>query len=82
MKISDIILEMELNGVDERHIVDIIKHCQTKGFYNELIDHELTKRDYEKIFTIDYDAYDEYDDWDDEGFSSIEKFPHKKSYID
>ena len=85
MKISDMMLEMELNGVDERHIVDIVKVCKTKGFYDELIDNELTKRGYDKIFTVQYDSYDEYDDWEDwedTEFSSIEKFPHKRSYID
>lgn len=82
MKISDITLEMELNGVDEAVIADIVKLCENKGFNSEIIDDELQKRGYEKLFTVDYDAYDEYDDWEDDEYASIEKFPHKRSYID
>ncbi len=82
MKISDITLEMELNGVDEAVIADIVKLCENKGFNNEIIDDELQKRGYDKLFTVDYDAYDEYDDWEDDEYASIEKFPHKRSYID
>ncbi len=82
MNVSDITLEMELNGVDEAVIAEIVKLCEDKGFNSELIDDELQKRGYEKIFTVDYDAYDEYDDWEDDGYASVEKFPHKRSYID
>lgn len=82
MNFSDITLEMELNGVDEAVIADIVKLCEGKGFNSELVDDELQRRGYEKVFTVDYDSYDEYDDWEDDEYSSVEKFPHKRSYID
>ncbi len=82
MKISDAVLEMELNGVDEANIAEIVKLCESKGFDSEMIDQELLNRGYEKIFTVDYDSYDEYDDWEDDEFASVEKFPNKKSYRD
>ena len=78
MEISDIQLEMELGGVDSADIAEILKLCENKGFTNDVLDDELIKRGYEKIFTVDYDAYE---DWDDE-YSSVEKFPYKKGFGD
>ncbi len=82
MKISDAILEMELGGVEADDIAAIVELCGSKGLNVEVIDEELLKRGYEKIFTVDYDAYDEYDGWEDDEFASIEKFPHKPYYRD
>jgi hypothetical protein len=82
MKISDAILEMELYGVDAADIAVIVSLCESKGFNSEMVDEELQKRGYEKIFTVDYDAYDEYDGWEDDEFASVEKFPHKPHYRD
>ena len=76
MKVSDIRLEMDLNGVDEADIVDTISLYQTKGLSLENIDEELISRGYSSIFSVDYEAYDEWD----EDFSSVEKFPYKKEY--
>lgn len=79
MNVSDVVFEMELSGVDTADIADIVKLYEGKVFNSNMIDEELVKRGYPKIFTIDYDAYDDYDDWDDE-YSSIEKFPQKHQY--
>ena len=80
MKISDLVLEMELSGVDEADIAEIVTLCHAKGLNSEMIDEELVKRGYEKIFTVDYDGYEGYDDWEDDEYSTIEKFPHKQHY--
>ena len=80
MNVSDVVFEMELGGVDTADIADIVKLCNSKGFNSDLIDEELLKRGYPKIFTIDYDAYDEYNSWDEDEYSSIEKFQHKQQY--
>lgn len=82
MKVSDIILEMELGGVDAADIADIVSLCESKGLNSEMIDDELLRRGYDKIFTVDYDAYDEYDDWEDDDYASVEKFSHKQHFID
>ncbi len=82
MKISDIQLEMELGGVDAADIAKILNLCDSKGFNSEMLDEELVKLGYDKIFTVDYDAYDEYDDWEDEGYSSVEKFPYRQNFRD
>jgi hypothetical protein len=83
MKISDVILEMELGGVDEADIAEIVKLCERRGFNHEMIDDELLKRGYDRVFTVDYDLYDTYDSyggWEDDDYATIEKFPHKQSY--
>jgi hypothetical protein len=80
MKISDIVLEMDLGGVDEADIAEIVKICKTKGCNTDLVDEELLKRGYPRIFTVDYDSYDEYDSWKDDDYASVEKFRHKKYY--
>ncbi|MBU1657834.1 hypothetical protein KKG72_02140 [bacterium] len=84
MEISDLRLEMELNGVSSADIAEIIELCKSKGFKSELIDEELVKRDYEKIFTVDYEKYDSYGGWDEEEeedeYPSVVKFKHKKQY--
>ncbi len=79
MEISDIQLEMELNGVSAADIADLLKLCDQKGFDSELIDNELIKRGYDKIFTVDYD---DYDDWEDDDYAQVEKFPYKKGFMD
>jgi hypothetical protein len=80
MKVSDIVLEMELGGVDEADIAEIVTLCESKGFNSEMIDEELLKRGYDKIFTIDYEMYDEYGAWEDDDYATVEKFPHKQHY--
>jgi len=82
MKVSDIILEMELGGVDAADIADIVTLCESKGLNSEMIDDELLKRGYDKIFTVDYDAYDDYDEWEDDDYASVEKFSHKQHFVD
>jgi len=80
MKISDLEFEMELGGVDKADIADILKLYRNKAVNTNMLDDELTKRGYPKIFDVDYDAYEEEEEeWDDEYFS-IEKFPHKNHY--
>ncbi|WP_345980503.1 hypothetical protein [Sulfurimonas sp. HSL3-2] len=81
MKISDIKLEMELYGVDSEDIAEILELCKSKGYETQIIDDELEKKGYERIFSINYDDYDDMDDFDDE-YPSVEKFGHKKNYID
>ena len=80
MKISDARLEMELGGVDSADIADIVELCKSKGVNSEMIDYELVKRGYDKIFTVDYDDYDDYDVNSEYAF--VERFPHKNHYID
>ncbi len=79
MKVSDIVLEMELGGVDSADMADIIELCESKGFNSEMIDDELLKRGYDKIFTVDYDEYDE---WGDDDYATVEKFPYRQDYRD
>jgi hypothetical protein len=81
MNVSDIIFEMELGGVDAADIADIVELYKSKALNSEMLDEELVKRGYSRIFTVDYDSYDEYDSWDDE-LSSVEKFPHKHQFRD
>jgi len=81
MNVSDIIFEMELGGVDADDIADIVELYKSKALNSEMIDEELLKRGYPKIFTVDYDSYDEYETWDDE-LSSVEKFRHKHHFED
>ncbi len=78
MNVSDVVFEMEINGVDVADIADIVQLCEDKGFNSDFIDEELLKRGYSKIFTIDYDSYDDYDNWEED--CSIEKFPYKNEY--
>lgn len=80
MNVSDVKFEMELAGVDTADIADIVKLCKSKGFDADFIDEELTKRGYDKIFTVDYDSYDDYDDWEEDEGYSVQKFPHKQHY--
>lgn len=81
MTVSDIELEMKYNGVVEADIASILAACKTKGFGPDVLDEELEKRGYEKIFTFDYDNND--DDWDDDDdFDPIERFPHKHRFDD
>ena len=83
MKISDARLEMELGGVDAADIADIVELCKSKGVNSEMMDDELVKRGYDKIFTVDYDEYDDYDDWGGSSeYATQERFPHKHHYID
>ncbi|WP_345993514.1 hypothetical protein [Sulfurimonas sp. HSL-1716] len=81
MKISDIKLEMELYGVDSDDIAEILELCKSKGYDTHVLDSELEKRGYEKIFSINYEDYDDMDDFDDE-YPSVQKFGHKKNYVD
>lgn len=81
MKVSDVIFEMELSGVDAADIADIVKLYGSKVLNSEELDDELLKRGYPRVFTVDYDAYEEYNNWDDEE-SYIKKFPHKHHFID
>jgi hypothetical protein len=82
MKISDIRLEMELGGVDEADIAEIVALCASKGLTNDMLDDELLKRGYDRMFSVDYDAYDDYGEWDDDEFASVEKFPYRQHYRD
>lgn len=79
MTISEIELEMKINGVDAEDIAAVIAACKTKGFSTENIDEELMKRGYDKIFSVNYDDDDE---WGDDEFATIEKFPHRQRYTD
>jgi len=81
MTVSDIELEMKLNGVDEADIASILAACKTKGYGADTLDEELGKRGYDRIFNVDYDE-DDYA-WDDEDdFAPIERFPHKNRFDD
>lgn len=78
MKISDIQLEMELYGVDSEDITEILEICKSKAYDTQAIDEELQKRGYEPLFSLDYE---EDDDFDDE-YPAVQKFSHKKNYVD
>lgn len=75
MKISELEFEMELNGVDEADIAEIVELYKNKDINTEAVDRELVQRGYPKIFSIDYDAYDE--EWEDDEATSVERFPYK-----
>ena len=79
MKISDLEFEMELGGVDKADIADILKLYNKKSVNTNMIDDELSRRGYPKIFSIDYDAYEEEEEeeWDDD-FFRVEKFSRKQ----
>ncbi len=79
MKVSDIRLEMELNGVDFEDITEILEICKPKAYDTQAVDEELQKRGYEPLFALDYE--DDDDDFDDE-YPAMQKFSHKKNYID
>lgn len=79
MQISDISLEMELNGVKNEDIALIIEACKKRGFASDTIDDELLKHGYDSIFSVDYDSYD---DWEDSDYASVEKFPYRESTRD
>jgi len=79
MKISDLEFEMELAGVDRADIADILKLYANKDINTNLIDDELSKRGYPRVFDIDYDSYESDDDWEDD-YYTIEKFPHKNRF--
>ena len=81
MKISDVKLEMELAGVDSADMAEIVGLCKGKVLNSEMIDEELVKRGYSKIFTVDYDDYDDWQDDDDE-YASVERFPHRQNFRD
>lgn len=78
MKISDIKLEMEHNGVDQEDILEILEICKPAGYDLAMIDQELEKKGYESIFFVDYDDDDDFED----EYPSVQKFGHKKNYID
>ena len=78
MKISDIQLEMELYGVDSEDIAEILEICKSKGYDLQALDEELEKKGYEPIFSIHYDEDD--DEYDE--YPTVQKFSHKKNYID
>ncbi|MDD2356558.1 MAG: hypothetical protein PHX13_01435 [Thiovulaceae bacterium] len=78
MKISDIKLEMELYGVDLEDITEILEICKAQGYDTQALDDELEKKGYERIFSA---HEDEEDDEDDE-YPTVQKFTHKKNYID
>ena len=80
MKISDIKLEMELYGVDSEDITEILQLCKSNGYDTKFLDSELEKRGYEPIFNLNYD--DDEDEFDDDDYEPIQKFSHKKNYID
>ena len=75
MKISELEFEMEINGVDEADIAEIIQLFKGKTVNTEVVDAELVKRGYTKIFSVDYDSYD--DEWEDEEYEPVAKFPQK-----
>ena len=79
MQISDISLEMELNGVKNEDIALIIEACKKRGFDNNTLDDELAKHGYDSIFGVDYDAYD---NWEDSDYASVERFPYRASSRD
>jgi hypothetical protein len=78
MKISDIKLEMELYGVDLEDITEILEICKAQGYDVQALDEELEKKGYERIFSV----HDEEDDDFDDEYPIVEKFGHKKNYID
>jgi len=82
MTISDIELEMKLNGVSAADIAAILKVCKTKGYGTATLDDELEKKGYDKIFTVNYDDNDDEWDDDDDGFAPIERFPYKHRFDD
>lgn len=80
MTVSDIELEMKLNGVDEADIVSILAACKTRGYAPETLDNELVQRGYARIFTIEFDEDEEWEDEDD--FAPMTRFPHKQRFDD
>jgi len=79
MKISDLEFEMELAGVDKADIAEILKSYNNKTIDTTLIDNELEKRGYPRVFDLALSAFEEDDDdWDD-NYMSVQKFPHKKN---
>ena len=80
MKISDLEFEMELAGVDKADIADILKLYANKAVNTNIVDDELSRRGYPRIFDVDYDMYEEEEEWEDDDYFSVEKFPHKNRY--
>ncbi|MDX1808699.1 MAG: hypothetical protein R3331_04105 [Sulfurospirillaceae bacterium] len=81
MTFKDVVNEMRANGVAEEDIKTILEQSKKSRYNPKLIDEELEKMGYEKIFTIDYD--DNYDDDDDiDDFPSSQKIfrKHNKEF--
>ena len=79
MKISDLEFEMELAGVDEADIAKILKPYNNKTINTTLIDNELEKLGYPRVFDILYGSFEDEEDWDDD-YVVVQKFPHKNRY--
>lgn len=77
MKISDMQLEMKLNGVDAEDITEILAICKPKAYDTQALNKELVKRGYDPLFDLECDD----EDFDD-SYPTIEKFSHKKNYSD
>ncbi|MBL6973956.1 MAG: hypothetical protein ISR67_06175 [Sulfurimonas sp.] len=76
MTIKDLEYALWLNGVipkDTEHILDLSKK---NGVLSELIDNELEKLGYDKIFDIEDDFVE------DEDYDYVERFPHKNRFIE
>ena len=76
MTVKDLELALWLNGVTPKDAEHILNVSKENGIQGELIDIELVKMGYDKVF-------DNSDDWNDsEDFDYIEKFPHKNRFLE
>ena len=78
MTLSDIILEMELGGVDNADISDIVNLYNFGGLTLDMIDEELIKKGYDPVFSVNYDDYDDFED----DYLPMERNPHRKEWHD
>jgi hypothetical protein len=74
MNYEDIEYALFLNGVMPKDIEYILNLSKENGVSYDIIDEELVKMGYEKIFDAE-------DDWDND-FNNIEKFNHRHKYSD
>lgn len=75
MTLKDLEFILELNGVVENDIGDILIFCKKNGISKDLVDAELEKLGYEKLPDSDFD---DDDDDDDEIYGHVEKFKNKR----
>lgn len=76
MTIKDLEYALWLNGVTPKDTEYILDLSKKNGVLSELVDNELEKLGYDKIFDIEDDFVE------DEDYDYVERFPHKNRFIE
>ena len=76
MTIKDLEYALWLKGVTPKDTEYILDLSKKNGVLSELVDNELEKLGYDKIFDIEDDFVE------DEDYDYVERFPHKNRFIE